>query len=71
MESDSYPDLSPEQLYAHKVAAKELVKYCEEFARWRTAKWGRARSVQSPRMRENLVPRLNEKPGPPEPYSAA
>jgi len=71
MELDSYPDLSPEQLYAHKVAAKELVRYCEEFARWRTAKRGIARSVQSPRMRENLVPRLNEKPEPPKPCSAA
>jgi hypothetical protein len=70
MEFDSYPDLSPEQSYAHKIAAKELVKYCEEFARWRTAKQGRAR-VQSLRMRENLEPRLNEKPGPPKPFSAA
>jgi hypothetical protein len=70
MEFDSYPDLSPEQSYAHKIAAKELVKYCEEFARWRTAKQGRARG-QSPRMRENLVPRLNEKPGPPKPFPAA
>ena len=71
MEFDSYPDLSPEQSYAHKIAAKELVKYCEEFARWRTAQHGSARPVQSPRMRENLVPGLNEKPGPLEPRSPA
>jgi hypothetical protein len=71
MEFESYPDLSPENSYAHKIAAKELVKYCEEFARWRTAKRGRAVSAKSPRTRENVVPGLNEQPGPPKPYSAA
>ena len=64
MEFDPYPDLSPEQLYAHKVAARELVRYCEEFARWRNAKRGSAGLVHPPRMREVSVPRLNEKPGP-------
>jgi len=71
MEFDSLPDLSPEHTYAHKIAARELVKYCEEFARWRIAKRGSAGPVQSPRTREIPVPRLSEKPGPPEPFSAA
>jgi hypothetical protein len=71
MEFDSYPDLSPEHSYAHKIAAKELAKYCQEFARWRTAKRVSAGSAHSPRRREILVPRLNEKPGPFEPRSPA
>jgi len=69
MEFNSLPDLSPEHLYAHKIAAKELAKYCQEFARWRTAKRGSAGLVHSPRTREIPVPRLNEKPGPLEPRS--
>jgi len=71
MEFDSLPDLSPEHSYAHKIAAKELAKYCEEIARWRTAKRGSAGPVQSRRMRQIPVPRLSEKPGPPEPRSQA
>ena len=35
MASDSLPDLSPEQEFAHKLAAQELAKYCQEFSRWR------------------------------------
>jgi len=71
MESNSLPDLSPEHSYAHKIAARELVKYCEEFARWRTAKQGSAGLVHSPRRRDLPVPRLNEKPGPLGPHSQA
>jgi hypothetical protein len=71
MESNSLPDLSPEHSYAHRIAAKELAKYCQEFARWRTAKRRNSGLVQDPGRRENLLPRLNEEPGPPKPYSAA
>ena len=71
MEFNSLPDLSPEHSYAHKIAAKELAKYCQEFARSRTAKRGSGGFVHSPRMRDILVPHLNEKPEPPKPSSAA
>ena len=42
MPSDILPELSPEQDFARKLAARELVRYCEEFARWRRTKRGRA-----------------------------
>ena len=58
MESDSYPDLSPEHAYAHKIAAKELVKYCLEFDRWRTAERCIVGLAPDPRRRGMLVPRL-------------
>jgi len=42
MPFDTVPDLSPEQKFAHKLAAQELAKYCQEFSRWRRTKRGRA-----------------------------
>ncbi len=36
MSSNILPDLSPEFAHAHKIAAKEMIKYCKEFYRWRT-----------------------------------
>jgi GH24 family phage-related lysozyme (muramidase) len=42
MPSDTLPELSPEQNFAHKLAAQELAKYCQEFSRWRKTKRGRA-----------------------------
>jgi hypothetical protein len=71
MESNSLPDLSPEHSYAHKIAAKELAKYCQEIARWRTAQRVSSGLVHSPQRREIPVPRLNGKPGPLEPRSPA
>jgi hypothetical protein len=71
MESNFLPDLSPEHSYAHKIAAKELAKYCEEFARWRTAQRASAGLASSPQKREIRLPRLNEKPGSLEPRSQA
>ena len=38
MTPDSLPHLSPEQEFAHKLAAQELAKYCQEFSRWRKSK---------------------------------
>jgi len=49
MELNSYPDLSPEYFNAHKIAAKELAKYCQEFDRWRTAERRSAGLAQDPR----------------------
>jgi hypothetical protein len=40
MTSDSLPNLSPEQEFAHKLAARELAKYCQELSRWRKSKGG-------------------------------
>ena len=71
MASNSLPDLSPEYAYAHKIAAKELAKYCQEFARWRTAERVSACLIQSPRKQGMLVMPLTEKPDPPVPHSAA
>jgi len=42
MPSDLLPDFSSEQEFAHKLAAQKLVKYCEEFSRWRESKGGSA-----------------------------
>ena len=40
MTPDSLPHLSPEQEFAHKLAAQELAKYCQEFSRWRKSRKG-------------------------------
>jgi hypothetical protein len=40
MPSDSLSHLSPEQESAHKLAAHELAKYCQDFWRWRKSKEG-------------------------------
>jgi hypothetical protein len=42
MTSDSLPNLSPEQEFAHKLAARELAKYCQELSRWRKSKGGQS-----------------------------
>jgi GH24 family phage-related lysozyme (muramidase) len=42
MLSDPLPHLSPEQISARQLAARELAKYCQDFARWRKTKRGRA-----------------------------
>ena len=40
MTLDPRPDSSPEQEFAHKLAAQELAKYCQELSRWRRSKGG-------------------------------
>ena len=70
MESDSYPDLSPEHSYAQENAAKELVKYCLEFDRWRTSERCSSGLTQDPRRRGMLVPHPAGTPAPPERRSA-
>jgi len=70
MAFNSLPDLSPERAYAHQVAARELAKYCQEFALWRRTKRSIARPVKSPRSRGLLVVPQTEKPDPPEPHSS-
>lgn len=40
MPSDPLSHLSPEQESAHKLAARELAKYCQDFSRWRKSKEG-------------------------------
>jgi hypothetical protein len=70
MESNSYPDLSPEYSYAHKIAARELAKYCQEFDRWRRAKRGSEGLAQDPRRRGMLVPPLPGRATSPEQHSA-
>ena len=42
MSSDLLPYLSPEQISAHQLAARELARYCQDFARWRKTRRGRA-----------------------------
>ena len=66
MEFNSYPDLSPEYFNAHKIAAKALAKYCQEFDRWRTAERRNAGPAQDPRRRGMLAPHLAVRPAPPE-----
>jgi hypothetical protein len=71
MLSDFLPELSPEQEKAHKLAAQELAKYCEEFSRWRKTKRGSAASEKSLRARGMPVPPPTKKPGSPVPNSSA
>jgi hypothetical protein len=54
MSSDPLPDLSPEQVSARQLAAHELAKYCQEFARWRRTKRGRA-AVDNPLAAQRTV----------------
>jgi len=71
MELNSYPDLSPEQAYAHKLAAKEFVKYCQELDRWwRRTERHSAGLAPDPRRRGMLVPRLAVRLALPERQSA-
>ena len=65
MEFNSYPDLSPEYTNAHKIAARELAKYCQEFDRWRTAERFSDGQAQDPRRRGMLVPHRPVRPAPP------
>jgi hypothetical protein len=71
MAFDSLTDLSPEHAYAHRIAAKALAKYCQEFARWRAAERVSTGLPQSKRPQGMLVTPLTEKPDPPVPNSAA
>jgi hypothetical protein len=71
MASDSLPHLSPEQEFAHKLAAQELAKYCQEFSRWRNSKGCSAASEKSPRVQGMLVSPPMKKPDPPVPHSSA
>jgi hypothetical protein len=50
MTLDPRPNLSPEQEVAHKLAAQELAKYCQELSRWRRSKGGQCslRKVSAP-----------------------
>jgi hypothetical protein len=71
MEFNAFPDLSPQYFIAHKIAARELVKYCQEFDRWRIrAEPFSAGLTQDPRRRGMLVPHLAMRQAPPERRSA-
>jgi hypothetical protein len=71
MVSDSL-HLSPEQEFAHKLAAQELAKYCQEFSRWRKSKGCSAASEKSQRAPGGmLVSPAMKKPDPPVPHSSA
>ena len=65
MASDSVPEFSSEQVLAHKLAAQEVAKYCQEFSRWRIAKRGSAGSEESRRVKRPLTPLSLKKPDPP------
>ena len=71
MASGSLANLSPEQEIAHKLAAQELAKYCEEFSRWRKTKGGSAASNKSLPAQGTLAPTPVKKPDPPAPHSSA
>jgi len=71
MSSDSLPHLSPEQEFAHELAAQELAKYCQEFSRWRKSKGWSAASEKSQRAQGRLVSPPMKKPDPAVPHSSA
>lgn len=70
MEFNSYSGLSSEYSNAHKIAARELIKYCQEFDSWYEA--GRRMEVraQDLRGRGMLVPHTAGGPAPPERHLA-
>ena len=69
MSPNDLPDLSPEAAYALRIAARELVRYCEDFAYWRNTKRG-SLAVQSLPKQAALLPHLMRNPRPPEPNTA-
>jgi hypothetical protein len=71
MPSVSRPNLSPEQEFAHKLAARELAKYCQEFSRWRITKRGHAATEEFQRAQGKLVPPPMKKTDPPVPHFSA
>jgi hypothetical protein len=71
MPSDFVSDSSFEQESAHKLAAQELAKYCQEFSRWRKTKGGRAASENPQRVQGVLAPPPLKKPEPSAPSSSA
>ena len=69
MQSEPFADLSSEQEFAHKIAAQELARYCQDFSRWRKTKRGRAASEKSQPAQGVLAPPM-KKPDPATPHSA-
>jgi hypothetical protein len=71
MASNSVSDLSPEQVYAHKFAAQELAKYCQEFSSWRRTKRASAVLDKSPQAQGAPGAAPVRKPDLPAPPSSA
>ena len=71
MPFDTLPDLSPEQNFAHKLAAQELAKYCQEFSRWRKTRRGSAAVENSPAGRCRLEVASRKEPEQPSSRSSA
>jgi hypothetical protein len=71
MSSDSLAHLSPEQESAHKLAAQELAKYCQELSRWRRSKRGQCslEKISTPARYAGIA--SLKKPAPPVPHSSA
>jgi hypothetical protein len=67
MATDSPRDSSSDQTDAHKVAVRELAKYCQEFSLWREAKRASAALDKPFRVRGPLKPDMKE-PVPPTRY---
>ena len=70
MSPDTLPDLSPELAYALRIAARELARYCEEFALWRKTTRG-SLAVQCLPRREMLLPHLMQDVHPPDANATA
>lgn len=70
MPSESLPELSPEQKFAHRLAAQELAKYCEEFSRWRRTRRGSAALNKSLPAQGTLGQPPVKKPAPAAPHSS-
>jgi len=71
MPSESFVDLSPEEKFARKLAAQELVKYCQEFSRWRKTNRGSAALDKSQPVPGTQGAPPVKKPAPPAPYPSA
>ena len=71
MPSESVHDFSPEQEFAHKLAAQELAKYCQEFSRWRKTKRGSAALGKPLPVQSMQEPPPMKKPASPPSQSSA
>jgi GH24 family phage-related lysozyme (muramidase) len=73
MTPESLPHLSPEHELAHKIAAQEQTKYCQEFWRWRKSRGGQCSlgEISAPAEYADLASRKEGRPFLPMPHPSA
>jgi len=67
----TYSDFSPEQVYAHRIADRELARYWQEFARWRMRMGYNTGPINDLRIKGERFPPLMQQRHYPEPDQKA